>query len=134
MSIILFTECDFKLDNRRMVLQELLQIGLGGAAAVILNFFGISYILLAICCLFIVHAISNLWIKNQTEKKGKETRINLNANTVTKEEVNNIKQIENRMVTHICLYTLLHIYVFVHVSITDSNNHTISRKRTYKSS
>lgn len=71
-----------------MVLQELLPIGLGGAAVAILYVYDISYILLAICCLFVVHAISKLWIANQTEQLETETRNNFTAITVTKVDVN----------------------------------------------
>lgn len=68
----------------KMDFQELLSLGLGGAAIAILYVFGVSFILLLICCLFLIFFISKLWIKNLSTEQTIEENLNLNTHTVAK--------------------------------------------------
>lgn len=61
----------------KMALQEILSLGLGGAAVATLYIFNVSYILLAISCLFLVHTTSKLFIREPSEEFEEEKHINI---------------------------------------------------------
>lgn len=61
----------------KMALQEILSLGLGGAAVATLYIFNVSYILLAISCLFLVHTTSKLFIREPSGEFEEEKHINI---------------------------------------------------------
>lgn len=68
-----------------MDFKELVPLGLGGAAIAILFTFELSYILLVICSLFLIHASTKLWIEKRTDHLEIQNCINTSTFTESNE-------------------------------------------------
>lgn len=96
-----------------MDFQELLSLGLGGAAIAILYVFEVSCILLLICCLFLISFMSNIWIKHVFTEQTREEKLNPNTHTVA--EVSLARTAPRFLVSLLMFRVTCSVHYFIYV-------------------